>query len=516
MEQSLFSNSASWASTRSKCISCVLVFAFFAGSGAEPSRALDAPPTRRAGEDQGPATLGLPAEVATKHTIALSGETLTFTARAGAVRLSDAQSGQPSVDVAFVSYERSDTDPLTRPLAFVFNGGPGAASAWLGLGALSPWRLRVENNAFSPSTPPIVIDNAESWLPFADLVFVDPPGTGYSKFLNDTEELKKHFYSVRGDAEALAVVVRKWLTTHRRLASPKYLVGESYGGFRVLKLASALRERENVGVEGLVLVSPVLDFSWRVGSRNLLTFAAYLPSFAAVARGAKDRQDLADVEAYAAGEYVGDLVKGVKDAAALSRLSTKVAGFTGLDRQVVARLAGRVDANTFARERLRDAGQILSAYDGEIAGFDPSPFDRERDWADPELDSLRAPLGAAMTGVVTEKLQWPIGDARYEILNDQVAHHWDFERGGRANAEAVSDLRQELALDPRLKVLVVHGLTDLVTPYFATKLLLDQLPDYGDASRVKLITLRGGHMAYLREDSRKLLRDAVRMSIEGK
>jgi carboxypeptidase C (cathepsin A) len=132
------------------------------------------------------------------------------------------------------------------------------------------------------------------------------------------------------------------------------------------------------------------------------------------------------------------------------------------------------------------------------------------------LDSLRAPLGAAMTSVVTERLQWPIGDARYEILNDQVAHHWDFERGGRAGAEAISDLRQELALEPSLKVLVVHGLPDLVTPYFATKLLLDQLPDYGDGRRVKLVTLAGGHMAYLREDSRKLLHDAALKLIVGR
>ena len=116
------------------------------------------------------------------------------------------------------------------------------------------------------------------------------------------------------------------------------------------------------------------------------------------------------------------------------------------------------------------------------------------------LNALRAPLGAAMTRIVTEKLDWPIGDARYEILNDQVAPRWDFERGGRVDAEAVSDLRQALALDPRLKVLVVHGLTDLVTPYFATKLLLDQLPAYGDSARVRLIVLPGGHMSYLRDE----------------
>ena len=423
-----------------------------------------------------------------------AGEKLAFTARAGAVRLSDAQSGAPRADVAFVSYERVDGDPLTRPVAFVFNGGPGAASAWLGLGALSPWRLRLDGDCFSPSTPPLVVDNAESWLGFVDLVFVDPPGTGYSKFLNENEESKKHFFSAQGDVDALAVVVRKWLTTHRRLASPKYLVGESYGGFRVVKLAGALRERENVGVEGLVLVSPVLDFSWLEGGRNLLTFAAYLPSFAAISRGAKDRRDVADVEAYAAGEYVTDLLKGVKDEGALVRLRANVARLTGLPPEKVERLAGRVDAKTFTRERLAASGRVLSSYDGEVAGFDPNPYARESDWADPVLDALRAPFGAAMTCVVTDKLQWPVGDARYEILNEQTAHLWDFgeeavwRRGGFRFASG-------LALDPRFKVLVVHGLADLVTPYFTTKLLLDQLPAYGNGARVKLTVSPGGHMS---------------------
>jgi carboxypeptidase C (cathepsin A) len=182
----------------------------------------------------------------------------------------------------------------------------------------------------------------------------------------------------------------------------------------------------------------------------------------------------------------------------------------------VERLAGRIDAKTFTRERLAASGRVLSFYDGEISGFDPNPYARESDWADPVLDSLRAPLGAAMTSVVAEKLQWPVGDARYEILNGQVAHLWDFERGGRHGAEAVSDLRQALALDPRFKVLIVHGLADLVTPYFTTKLLLDQLPAYGDGARVKLTVSPGGHMSYLRSDSRKMLRDGARELIEGK
>lgn len=497
-------------------IARALALGFVVSFACAPAVAEDPAASKKLAEEQAEAARGLPAETVTSHTMTLAGEKLAFRARAGAVRLRDAQSGAPQADVAFVSYERADADAHTRPLAFVFNGGPGAASAWLGLGGLSPWRLRIASDALSPSTAPLVIDNAESWLAFADLVFIDPPGVGYSKILGEGEEPRKRFFSVQGDVDALAVVVRKWLTKHQRAASPKYLVGESYGGFRVVKLARALRERESVGVDGLVLVSPVLDFAWLEGSRNPLSFAAYLPSFAAVARLVKDRAALADVESYAAGEYVSDLLKGVKDKEAMSRLNVNVARFVGLDRDVVARLAGRIDTKTFSRERRRALGQVLSLYDGEVAGFDPAPFARESDWADPVLDSLRAPLGAAMTQIVAEKLQWPIGDARYEILNDQVAHHWDFGRGGRGAAEAISDLRQELALDPRLKVLVVHGLADLVTPYFATKLLLDQLPAFGETSRVRLVVLPGGHMPYMHDDARQMLRDAARTTINGR
>jgi len=256
--------------------------------GATPSDCAESSTTKR-NEEQSVTSIALPAEVTTKHEITLSGEKLSFTARAGAVRLFDGRTGAPTADIGLVSYERVDMDPAARPVVFVFNGGPGASSAWLGLGAISPWRLRLDDGKFTASTPPILVENAESWLAFADLVFVDPPGAGYSKFLTENEDVKKHFHSVQGDVETLAVALRKWLTTHGRLASPKFLVGESYGGLRVLKLAAALRERENIGVQGLVLISPALDFSWLEGSRNLLSYAAYLPSFAAISRGAAMR-----------------------------------------------------------------------------------------------------------------------------------------------------------------------------------------------------------------------------------
>jgi carboxypeptidase C (cathepsin A) len=476
--------------------------------------ALEPAPPKKAGEEQ-TASRGLPTEVVTTHTISLGGRKMNFTARAGAIDLRDVHSGALQAAVAFISYERADSNPETRPVAFVFNGGPGSSSAWLSLGALSPWRLRLAD-PLSPSDPALVMENAESWLAFADLVFIDPPGTGYSKIIGDSEELRKRFYSVQGDVDALAIVVWDWLTTHHRLASPKYLVGESYGGLRVVKLLQALREHESVGVAGLVLVSPVLDFKWLNGARDPLSFATLLPSYAAIARSPKDGAALVDAEDYASGEYVRDFLKGVNDAEAMSRLSENVARFSGLDREVTARFGGRVDAKTFARERLRSSKKVLSLYDGDIAGYDPSPFARDNEWADPALDSLRPVFSSAMVRITAEKLQWPIGDARYKIINDRVAQDWDYGRGGRLSVEAMSELRDALALDTRLKVVVAHGMADLVTPYFVTKLLLSQIPAFGDQARVQLLLLPGGHMTYLNDESRRTLRDAVRVQIEGK
>ena len=482
----------------------------------QPGLADDPAAGRKPPEEQAAVSRGLPAEVATAHTMTLEGEKITFTARAGAIRLRDAQSDAPQADVAYVSYERTGVDAPTRPVAFIFNGGPGAASVWLGLGAISPWRLRAAPDALSPSLPPITVENAESWLPFVDLVFIDPPGTGFSRILSDSEDLKKRLFSVQGDADALAVVVRKWLTARGRLASPRFLVGESYGGLRAAKLLRVLRERENLGVSGVVMISPALDFSWLRGARNPLSPAVYLPSFAAIARGAKDRAGVADVERYAGGDYVTDLLKGFRDAQALARMSPSVARFTGLDEKLVFRLGGRIDTKTFSRERGRATQQVLSAYDGMIAGYDPEPYAPESDWADPVLDVLRTPLGAAMTQLTIEKLKWPVGDSRYMVLNEQVAHQWDYGRNGRANAEALSDLRDALALDPHLKIQIVHGVADLVTPYFATQLMLDQLPNFGDPARVALAVIAGGHMPYIHDDARGALRDVAQRVISGK
>ena len=458
----------------------------------------------------------LPAEVTTDHVLALPGRTLRFKATAGAVRLGDAGSGAPIADIAFVAYRLEGGDPARRPVTVAINGGPGAASAWLDLGAVGPWRLPVKSGDISPAMSIAVVDNADTWLDFTDLLFIDPLGTGYSRALGKGDEAGKAFYSIDGDIGSLATVVRKWLIANDRLASPHFILGESYGGFRAPKLARKLEESEGVGIAGIAMLSPVLDFAWFEANDNPAVTAAHFPSLVAAARGLKGpdpRDKLMAAESYAAGPYLVDLFKGKRDPAALRRMSTTVAGFLGVDEGFVAKLGGHVSAGTLTREKLRSAGRIASNYDATVSGWDPEPFETSSHHDDPILDGLKTPFAAAMADVTANRLKWPI-QARYEILNMAVNNHWDWDTG-RHPAEAMGDLATLLSLDPHFRAIVMHGVTDEVTPYFTSKMLIDQLPAYGDPSRVRLAVYGGGHMPYLDDEPRAAMREDGRKLIEG-
>ena len=196
----------------------------------------------------------------TQHRLALPGRALAFTATAGHLTLVDPQ-GAPQAEYGFVAYALDGAEPRTRPVTFVINGGPGASSAYLHLLALGPWRLPVDGQTISPSMPTERVPNAETWLDFTDLVFIDPPGSGYSRVVGG-DQARERFYSVEGDIDGLAAFVARWLKEKSRLESPKFFVGESYGGFRGPLLAQKLQRDQGVGLSGLVLVSPVLDFGW--------------------------------------------------------------------------------------------------------------------------------------------------------------------------------------------------------------------------------------------------------------
>ncbi|MCG2630940.1 peptidase S10 [Bradyrhizobium sp. WYCCWR 13023] len=449
----------------------------------------------------------LPDDSTTKQTLDLPGRTLNFAATAGSIRVFN-EKREPLADIATTSYELDGADRATRPVTFLFNGGPGASSAWLQFGAVGPWRLPLDGEGLSPSASPELKPNAETWLDFTDLVFIDPVGTGYSRVIANDEDARKRFYSVDGDVNSIALVIRRWLEKHNRLTSPKYVAGESYGGIRGPKVVRQLQIQHGVGVRGLILVSPLLDFREFTGT-SLLQYVASLPSYVAVAREAKGpvkRADLADVEAYARGEFLADLVKGEADKEATNRLADKVAELTGIDQAVSRRLAGRFDVGEFRRELDRKNGMVTGRYDGSVRGLDPYPDSSNSRFGDPSGDALQAPLTSAAVDVLTRKLNWR-PDGSYEVLNGAVEHNWDFG-GGINPPQSISELRQILATDAKLNVLVAHGLFDLATPYFGTQRALDQLPAFA-TSRVKFVVYPGGHMFYSRDGSRQALRSEV-------
>ncbi len=250
----------------------------------------------------------LPADVSTQHTLELPGRTLKFKATAGSIPLLS-DDGKLLAEMGYVSYQLDGADPLKRPVAFAFNGGPGSASAWVHIGGFGPWRLPLDGAALSPSAPPVLLPNAETWLDFTDLVFIDPIGTGYSRLAkvpeaapgsatppapsgggdgNRNQGGTRYFYSVNGDAESVADMMAKWLTKHARTLSPKIIVGESYGGIRAPKTAHILQSSKGVGVSAIMLVSPVMDYGTFRGPRHRThTFINKLPTIAAAAREAK-------------------------------------------------------------------------------------------------------------------------------------------------------------------------------------------------------------------------------------
>jgi carboxypeptidase C (cathepsin A) len=449
----------------------------------------------------------LPAPSVTQHTLDLGDRRLEFTATLGAVPLYDGEGGPLIAEVATMAFTRPAENGRPRPVTFLLNGGPGAASAYLNIGAIGPWRLPLSHIA--PSASAMTVPNPQTWLDFTDLVFIDPVGTGYSWGGGRGEDSRRRFFSVDGDIQSLATVIRKWIERNDRQDSPKFVVGESYGGFRGPKIVRQLQAGQGVGVAGLVLVSPVLDFGWRFQDRHSpMRWVTELPSMTAAARDNTpagtdviDPRDTKDVEDYAAGEFMTDLLRGVNDGQAVERMAARVSGFTGLDIALVKRLSGRVDSATFVRERGRETREVGSLYDATVVGPDPNPSAAVSRPEDPVLDGSEAPLSSAMTDLY-RRLGWRI-DRPYKLLSEEVGASWQW--GGRRTApEAVGDLREALALDKALHVLVVHGGYDLVTPYFENRLILNQLPAFD--GRLDLSVYRGGHMFYMRDAARSAFR----------
>jgi carboxypeptidase C (cathepsin A) len=441
--------------------------------------------------------------------IQISGRALRYNATVGHIDIRDAK-GKIIGQVVYTAYIVPGA-PTARPVTFAFNGGPGAASVFLNMGAIGPKHVGFGAQGDSPSDLAVLRDNPATWLDFTDLVFIDPVGTGFSRSLVDADETKKDFYGSKPDIEYLSRVVYDWLTKNGRMTSRKYLVGESYGGYRVPRLGYYLQSQMGVGVSGLVMVSPYLDPP-AIGNETNLSPLPWMINLPSMTAGNYERQGrrlnpatMSEVENYVRTEFVTDFLKGTSDKAATDRLSARVASYTGLDPALVRRLDGRVDIATYLREIRRSTGQVGSVYDSNVTAYDPFPASADADYNDPLLDGIIAPTTSAAVDFITNQVGWKT-EGHFETLSYAVNKAWDRDQSDAP----VTDLRKAIANDPKMAVMIAHGWDDLSCPYFTSKLVIDQMPGFGQAERIKLHVYPGGHMFYARPDSAQAFkRDAM-------
>jgi carboxypeptidase C (cathepsin A) len=439
----------------------------------------------------------------------------------------DEKRGDIEAAVFMTAYLLNDAPAANRPVCFAFNGGPGSASIWLHLGALGPKRVVINEDGTMPPPPYRVTDNKESWFEHFDLVFVDPPHTGYS--MTASEEARKKALSVDGDANTLAECVRTWLDRHRRWGSAIYVAGESYGTTRAAVLAEKFQDF-GVALSGLVLVSCAMDLQTLVFTPgNELPYALFLPAYAVAAQyHGKLKGRLAEsataartaAEEYVREEYLSALHEGSRlSTTARRRLVQRVAELTGLSPSLVEQRNLRISEETFFVELLRDRGQILGRLEARVTG--PMGASRSNAWEfDPGIEALVAPYTMAAHAYMSESLGIEMRD-RYEVLSMEAHKHWDWNRGdkkGNSFACTSPDLARALRRNPHLRVLVASGYYDLGTPYSASDWSLAHLDIPADVrARVEHHYYDAGHMMYTREsDMKKLKSDLAAWLQTGK
>ena len=426
------------------------------------------------------------------------------------------EAAEPDAAVMTTHYVMPGVVPAARPVCFAFNGGPGSASIWLHLGALGPRRVVVPDDGSAAAPPHAVADNPETWFEAFDLVFVDPPHTGWSVAAGD--DARKRLWSVDGDVAALAEVIRQWLTRHRRWGSPVLLAGESYGTTRVAALADTLLG-QGVALAGLVLVSCAIDLqglSFDPG--NDLPHALFLPGFAQTAQyhgllagplAASPDAARRAAEDFVAVDYVAALHAGSRlSERARGRIARRLAELTGLPRALVEEKNLRIDDATFFFDALRGRGRIVGRLDSRCTA--PMAASRTRDWEfDPGIEAIAPAYTMAGLAYYAEALGMA-PEARYETLSHETHKGWNWNRGeARGNAYACTrpDLARALRRSPHLKVLVASGRYDLGTPYSASDWSLAQLDVPPEVrARVTHCYYDAGHMMYTHSDELRRLK----------
>jgi carboxypeptidase C (cathepsin A) len=467
-------------------------------------------PGERSGQG-GPGVLSLlPSDSVTEHAIDTPAGKLSYTATAGTFALFD-QSGERSAAIfytAFVAKTNDKGGDPARPVTFVFNGGPGAGSAFLNLGLVGP-RIAVFGTGFDGAHVRLT-DNPDTWLGFTDLVLIDPVGTGWSRAAKP--DGGEAFWNIRRDAESLAKVIALYVAKNGRVSSPKYILGESYGGFRAAKVAQALQSSQGIIANGIVMVSPMIEGQFQFGGdRFALGAALALPSLAAAElerKGTFSPAALAQAERFAMTDYLTTLAGPPPTGDAARAFYGEVAQITGLPEDVIARERGFI-RDAYVKNLRRADRKIVSHYDVTFAVADPNPESASARGPDPFLDGFIRAYGSAFVSYARDELGFKT-EMTYNLLAAEVSNKWDWDDGGHAPASAADDLRQLLALTPSFRLLIAHGYSDLVTPYSNSRYVLNHIPPNVEGERADLKLYRGGHMFYTDPQSRKAFTNDAR------
>ena len=458
---------------------------------------------------------------ASQHSGVFGGQKMRYSATIGETILSD-KDGTQKAAIVTTAYVKEPRDP-SRPVTFLFNGGPGSGSVWLQMGAFGPKRVAIPSDARDDGAPPYpLMDNPDSLLDVTDLVFIDPPGTGYSYLIGKTDP--KEFYGVTADAKAVAQVIRRWLNDNGRWSSPKFLGGESYGTTRSAAVVNELEGStfNDVGLNGILLISTVLDFA--AGSDapgNELSFITNLPSMAATAlyhgkaTAPSVTQFVEEARQFALGPYASALLKGQKlQPEERARIRSELARFTGLSEAYLDRADLRVTPDRFYKELLRDRGLTVGRLDARYTGTD---YDSAGE--SPDNDPSFYGIDAGYTAAINSWTRGPLGyvtDREYQSIG-RLGADWDWRIGGRdANAylNVTPYLGKALRENSGMRIFVGQGYYDFATPFFAAEYALSRTGIPQD--RVEYHYYDAGHMMYVRDEDRSKLSHDIRAFIRSR
>jgi carboxypeptidase C (cathepsin A) len=455
----------------------------------------------------------------THHSIQLNGKTLNYTATAAQMPLKDA-AGEAEAHIFYVAYTLDGvTDHSKRPLAFCFNGGPGSASIWVHIGAMGPRSPKLQANGTMPPPPYSMKDNPNTWLDQADLVFIDPVGTGYSRA--KTVEVARRMNGVQGDLQSVGEFIRMYLIRYDRMESPLFLAGESYGSFRAAGLAGYLIDR-GIAFNGVVLIGTTLNLETIWSRSDDLVYVLELPTYAADAWYHKkvsadlQRKDLKtflkEAENFATGEYSTALTKG-DDLPAAERKAVidKMVRYLGVEARYADESNLRFDVGHFTRELLRDKHEMIGRLDGRLAG--PASLNTgETSEFDPSSSLTLPPFTACFTNYVRTELNYKT-DMYYYVSGG--IQPWDYGvQNGFGDTSAM--LKSAFQKNPYMKVMVAAGYFDLATPYFAAQYTFNHMGLHPEMR--KQITwqfYQAGHMLYIDSDSSTKLKSDVAKFIDS-